>query len=56
MSGDPERTRGRKYHLSFSNTFDIAADYDFRSTTCIKAPNCAAPLGAIRWSGTDSAT
>jgi hypothetical protein len=24
--GDPERTRGRKYHRSFSNTFDIAAN------------------------------
>ena len=26
MSGDPERTRGRKYHRSFSNTFDTGAD------------------------------
>jgi hypothetical protein len=25
LSGDPERTRGRKYHPSCSNTFDIAA-------------------------------
>src|SRR5207302_11091272 len=24
--GDPERTRGRKYHRSSSNMFDIAAD------------------------------
>jgi len=23
ISGDPERTRGRKYHRSFSNTFDL---------------------------------
>jgi len=25
-TGDPERTRGRKYHQSFSNTLDTAAD------------------------------
>jgi hypothetical protein len=25
VSGDPERTRGRKYHLSFSNMFETVA-------------------------------
>lgn len=24
LDGDPERTRGRKYHRSYSNTFDVA--------------------------------
>lgn len=26
MSGDPQRIRGRKYHRSFSSTFDVTAD------------------------------